>query len=276
MIEQIQITNPQKILCKKTKTTKLDVIEYYQKVAPLMMPFLQGRPLSVIRCHQDVSKQGFFLKNSQNLPKGSFVPIRVGKGSDLHQYFCLTDIVQLLYQAQLGSIEFHIWASKKGVINKPDIMTFDLDPDKDMPLATLRQGVWQLKDLLDKLGLQSFVKTSGQKGYHILIPMKNGLDWNKLFDLAQNIAKCLVKQNPKLFTDNIRLQNRKGKIFVDFLRNKKGATCVAPYSLRAKPNLPISAPIAWQELEKIAPNDINISNIFPRLKQNPWCGFCND
>lgn len=262
----IEISNPEKIIYPKEKITKLDVANYYKEIFKLIMPFLNLRPISVIRCHENINKEKFFKKHPtdfENVEK-----IKIGSKKP---YFYLKDKKQLIYQVQMGTVEFHMWASKATSINSPDIMVFDLDPDEKMPLKTLQEGVLKLKNVLDELNLNSFLKTSGGKGYHIVLPFKNVKNYNKFNEFASNIATFLEKTS-SLFTTNIRKENRKNKIFVDVLRNKKGATCVCPYSLRARKNAPISMPIAWENLEKIKPNEVNIIN-YKEYLSNAWNNF---
>ena len=264
----IEITNPSKIIYPKEKVTKIDVMKYYSEVAELMLPYVKNRLLSVIRCHQGIMGECFFKKH----PTTESQNINIFKLQN-EEYFYLKNIKDIPYQAQMGTIEFHIWGSNIKKIDKPDIMTFDLDPDEKLSLEKLRQGVKYLKETLDSLNLVSFLKTSGGKGYHILLPFSSSKNWEKFNEFAKNIALLMEQKWPDLYTSNIRKEDRKGKIFVDYLRNKKGATCVAPYSLRARAGANISFPIAWENLDKIAPNEIDIFNFKNYLNDNVWSDF---
>ena len=159
-------------------------------------------------------------------------------------------------------------------LEKPDVMVFDLDPDEGMDLARIRQGVRDLKGMLDQLSLMSYLKTSGGKGYHIVIPLKPKADWDAFHDFAKNIAKTMEAMWPDRYTSNVRKEQRKGRIFIDWIRNGRGATSVAPYSLRAREGAPVSMPISWKELDKIAPKDIKMADAVSRSRQgDPWEGF---
>ena len=264
----IEITNPSKIIYPKEKVTKIDVVKYYSEVAELMLPYVKNRLLSVIRCHLGIMGECFFKKH----PTTESQNINIFKLQN-EEYFYLKNIKDIPYQAQMGTIEFHIWGSNIKKIDKPDIMAFDLDPDEKLSLEKLRQGVKHLKETLDSLNLVSFLKTSGGKGYHILLPFSSSKNWEKFNEFAKNIALLMEQKWPDLYTSNIRKEDRKGKIFVDYLRNKKGATCVAPYSLRARAGAKISFPIAWENLDKIAPNEIDIFNFKNYLNDNVWSDF---
>lgn len=267
MANEIKITNPNKILFPKEKIKKIDLINYYIEVSYLMMPFIENRLLSVIRCHEGVKGECFFKKHPTTDKK--MVNIKKIKGED---YFYIKEKEQLVFQAQMGTIEFHTWGSNVNQINKPNIMVFDLDPDEDLPLSKLRRAVLKVKSVLDELNIISFLKTSGNKGYHIVVPFKETKDWDSFNEFAKQIAIFVENKWPKDFTTNIRKIEREGKIFVDYLRNKKGATCVAPYSVRARSGATVSMPISWEDLNKVKPNEVTIKN-YKNYVNNSWDNF---
>lgn len=255
IIGNIRVTNPDKIIYPELKITKKKVVEYYNDIAPLMLKFVKDRPITVIRCHQGVNGECFFKKHPTT-DKKFIHEVKVGG----EEYFYISTIDELVYQAQMGTIEFHVWGCKANNINKPDTMIFDLDPDEKMEIGKLRDGVLILKDILDELKLKSYLKTSGGKGYHITVPFETNKNWEKFNEISSQIALLAESKNPKLFTTNMRKDKREGKIFIDYLRNKKGATCVAPFSLRARNKATISMPIEWNDLNKIKPSEVNIKN----------------
>lgn len=271
-IDKIEITHPQKIVYEKNKITKLQIAKYYTDVAKRMFPFVGNRLISVVRCHCKVGKECFFKKHptTENLHIKKFV---VDKKSG-EEYFFLQNEKDIVYQTQMGTIEFHIRTSNIKSVNKPDILIFDLDPDSKVSLERLKKGVLFVKKILGNLGFKSYLKTSGGKGYHIFVPFKASCSFEKCENFAKQISILLEKEYSDLFTTNIRKKNRKNKIFVDYLRNSKGATCVAPYSLRAREGASISFPISWRDLKNISPNEITISNYKKYLKKaNPWKDF---
>lgn len=267
IVAGVELSNPEKVVYFKDNIKKINVAKYYEDISELMLPYLNKRLLSVIRCHQGVSDACFFKKHPTTETKNvqTFMD-----GGD--EYFYVKNKKQIVYQAQMGTIEFHIWGSKLPKVEKPDIIVFDLDPDKGLEISKLRKGVLILKDTLQQLGLKSFLKTSGGKGYHIVVPL-SCKNWDSCNDFAKQVAEFLEVKYPKLFTTNIRKASRGGKIFVDYLRNTRGATCVSPYSLRARDGATISMPILWQDLTKIKPNQINIKNYKKYIKSNPWQDF---
>jgi len=266
-MEEIKITNPEKILFPEQNVTKLDVINYYIYVGNLMLPFVENRLLSVIRCHEGINENCFYKKHPTTDKK--MVKIKKVSGEE---YFYIESIKQLIYQAQMGTLEFHVGASNVKKLSKPNIMVFDLDPDEKLSLQKLRSAVIKLKKLLDELGLKSFLKTSGGKGYHIVIPFSETTNWEKFYNFSEQIALIAENKWPDIFTTNIRKNERKNKIFVDYLRNSKSSTCVAPYSLRARNKATISMPIDWNDLNKIKPNEITIKN-YKKYLNKSWNGF---
>ena len=189
-------------------------------------------------------------------------------------YYYIKDIQGLLSEVQMNSYEFHIWGSRIPNINCPDILVFDLDPDDKISLKKIRDGVRDLKSLLDEIGLTSFLKTSGGKGYHIVVPIKKFKTWSKAREFTKNIAVLMETKWPDKYTSNVRKDARKGKIFIDWIRNTKGATSVAPYSVRIRKKLRVSMPIKWSELDKVKPDEVTIEDAIKRLKRkNPWEDF---
>lgn len=251
-IKGIEISSPDKIIFPKCKITKLDVVKYYEKIAPIMLQHIQNRPLSVIRCHKNISET--FFKKHPNFK----TPHTKTFTRDGEEYFYIDSIEGIIEQAQLGTLEFHTSGCFVQDLEKPNLMVFDLDPDEDLEIKNLRQGVLHLKEILDELKLPSHLKTSGGKGYHIVVPFSKGKSWKEFTDFSKNVALLLEAKHPTLYTTNIRKKERKNKIFIDYLRNDAHSTCVCPYSLRARENAPISMPIKWSELNKIAPNQITI------------------
>lgn len=259
----ITITNPSKKIIGNI--TKQQIYSYYEKIAPRMMPYLENRLISTIRAPYGTTKEIFYKKHLENSH---------GFLEKLGNYYYILDTIALLSEVQMNSYEFHIWGSNATKKNYPNMMVFDFDPDEKLSLETLRLGVKYLKEILDNLNLKAFLKTSGGKGYHVVIPFRTKITWKKFYKISEDIANILVNTYPDIFTTNIRKNNRHKKIFIDYLRNQKSATSVAPYSIRLKKNAPISMPISWQELDKIKPNEITINNVFKRLKKkDPWEDF---
>ncbi|MGN1201561.1 MAG: DNA ligase D [Candidatus Caccovivens sp.] len=274
VIEGVTISSPEKIIFKDDNISKLDIVKYYQAVAERMLPYVKERILSVVRCHGDVSGEKFFKKHPNTTCEGVEVVSIANDEGEKSDYFYVKNTVGLLNEVQLGTIEFHPWGSHVKTLEKPDYMVFDLDPDEKMDLKQIRQGVKDLKKVLDELALKSFLKTSGGKGYHVVVPFVPHANWNSFHDFSENVSKLMASKWPERYTTNVRKDARKGKIFIDYMRNGRGSTSVAPYSLRARNGATVSMPISWAELDKIAPNEINIKSAMMRLKKSdPWKNF---
>lgn len=273
IIEYISITSPDKIIFSNKKITKFDIANYYQKVSKRMLPFLENRLISTIRAPEGNKGEIFFKKHfeSENGLGKIILPNKNGKKED---YYYIKNIEGLIKEVQKNGFEFHIWGSKIQKLNHPDILVFDLDPDEKMDLKTVREGVKDLKSILDNLSLKSFLKTSGGKGYHIIVPIQSIKTWKKFREFAKNIAKLMETKWPDKYVSNMRKEKRKNKIFIDWVRNTKGATSVAPYSIRIRKNATVSMPISWNELDKIKPDEITIELAIKRLKRkDPWEDF---
>lgn len=273
LLKQIKITNPDKVIYDNPIVTKLDVIKYYAAVSQRMLPYVKGRVLSIIRCPKGICETCFYKKHPDAYSKG-IKPVEVPTNGGGETYFYIDSARGLLFEAQMGTLEFHTWGSKVKKLEKPDMMVFDLDPDKGMSLDRVREGVRNLKSVLDELKLQSFLKTSGGKGYHIVVPLKSSKSWQSFHDFAKDVAQYMENKWQDKYTSNVRKSAREGKIFIDWIRNARGATAVAPYSLRAREGAPVSAPLEWNELDKIAPNGIDMALMLNRIKKaDPWDGF---
>lgn len=269
-IEGIEITNPNKLLYKNPNIKKIDVVKFYKLVSNLMLPYLERRIISVVRCPEGTYNEKFFKKHLEDKRSG-LTKIKIkNKEKKIEDYFYINNIEGIISEAQMNTIEFHIWGSNINEINKPNLMAFDLDPDESLTLKKLRQGVKDLKSILDELKLKSYLKTSGGKGYHIVVPIRN-MTWKEFREVAKQIANLMETKWPDKYTSNIRKEKRINKIFIDWQRNIKGSTFVAPYSLRAKNKPTVSMPISWNELDTIKPNEITIEKALIRIKQrDPW------
>ena len=270
-IKKIEITNPDKIIYKNPKITKIDIINYYKKVSKRMLPLIENRLISTIRYPNGSKGNSFFKKHFENLHKFLGMKRLTNKKNHQNDYYYIKDMNGLISEVQMNSYEFHIWGSKVNDIRHADRLVFDLDPDEHLSIDKLREGVKDLKSILDDYKLDSYLKTSGGKGYHIIVPLRALVTWKEAREIAKNIAKLMEAKWPDKYTSNMKKEKRKGKIFIDWVRNTKGATSVAPYSLRIRKKLTVSMPISWSELDKIKPDEITIAEALKRLKRkDPW------
>lgn len=274
IIENVLISNPNKKLFTNPDVTKKEIILYYQKVASRMLPLVRNRIISMIRCPDGTDGECFYKKHLGKPNQGLGV-INLPSDKDRKEdYYYIKNLTGIIAEIQMNTIEIHIWGSKVQTLEKPDMLVFDLDPDEKLDLEAVRQGARDLKKLLDEIKLISFLKTSGGKGYHIVVPIQPSVNWKVFRDFAKNIAEAMAETWPDRYTTNIRKETRKNKIFIDWIRNTRTATSVAPYSVRTKKGAPVSMPIKWSELGKVKPNEITMNEAIKRLnRKDPWAGF---
>jgi bifunctional non-homologous end joining protein LigD len=274
MIEGIKITSPDKVIFAGPAITKADVTGYYAQVAERMLPYVSHRVLSIVRCPKGIAQTCFYKKHPGPGSKGVVVIPVTGSDGKTEDYFYIENKFGLIYEAQMGTLEFHPWGSRVDTLEKPDIMVFDLDPDEGMDINKVRQGVRDMKEILNELSLDAYLKTSGGKGYHVVVPLKPTVSWEVFHDFARRVAQVMEQKWPDRYTSNVRKAKRAGKIFIDWIRNGRGATSIAPYSLRARKGAGVSMPIAWEELDTVAPDSVNMGEALRRLGgQDPWQGF---
>ncbi len=266
----VAITHPEKRLFTRPVLTKLGLAEYYSAVAPRMLPHIKDRLLSLVCCPSGIGGEQFFRRHLD----GEFAGVGKSDGDGEEAYFYVKNAKGIVALAQYNAVEFHVWGSKRVSRGRPDTLVFDLDPDEGLPLAEVRRGARELRTVLDGLGLVSFLKTSGGKGYHIVVPLRSGVDAESFRDFAKGVAELMQNSFPTRYTATMSKKAREGKIFIDWQRNSPGSTSVAPYSVRARAGAPVSTPISWEELPKIAPASVNVRSALRRLAlPDPWENF---
>ncbi len=274
VVEGIPITSPGKVIFEDPTITKEDVIRYYVEISERMLPYVRHRVLSIVRCPKGVSQACFYKKHPGPDSKGIVVIPVPGSDGETEDYFYIENASGLVAEAQMGTLEFHTWGSRVEALEQPDMMVFDLDPDEGMELSTVRQGVRDIRSILDELSLLSYLKTSGGKGYHVVVPLKPAASWDAFHDFAKRVAEVAEQKWPDRYTSNVRKVNRKNRIFIDWIRNGRGATSIAPYSIRARKGARVSMPILWDELETIAPDGVTMADALSRIRgDDPWKGF---
>lgn len=274
VIEGIGVTNPRKKMFGPHGASKEDVVRYYARVSSRMLPYIKRRILSIVRCPAGAGSSCFYRKHPGSNGKDVISVHVPGNDGEPEEYFYIDRAAGLISEAQMDTLEFHVWGSRIDSLEKPDLMVFDLDPDEGLGLDAVRQGVRDLKEVLDELALTTFLKTSGGKGYHVVIPFEPTASWDAFHDFARRVAQAMEQRWPDRYTSNVRKAQRKGKIFIDWIRNGRGATSVAPYSLRARDGAPVAMPITWGELDEVAPGDIDMAEALTRIAaDDPWDGF---
>lgn len=271
----VPLTHPERILYPTEGITKQELAEYYLRVSDWILPYLRDRLLTLVRCPSGQDNPCFYQKHArQGLPE-SILSHDIGEdGGDRYVY--IRDLAGLVALVQVGVLEIHPWNSKVDRLERPDQLVFDLDPDPDLPWARLVEGVLDVRNELKRVGLDSFVKTTGGKGLHVVVPIARRSSWEEAKAFSKAIAERLVQLHPDRYVATMSKKKRTGKIFVDYLRNARGATAVAPYSTRSRPGAPIATPVSWEELARDLRSEFFLRNSFERLaklEQDPWEGF---
>ncbi|MBV6304242.1 non-homologous end-joining DNA ligase [Candidimonas humi] len=269
----VRITHRQRIVDESTGITKIELVEYYQQVAGLMLEHLKGRPVSLVRAPAGLAGEIFFQKHmgTPPIPGVRSLPQQLDK-----EHPPLMEIATargLAGAAQMGAIEFHTWNARRDRIGRPDRMVFDLDPGEGVAWSAVPQAALAVRAFLGELGLACFAKTSGGKGLHVVVPLQRRYGWDTVKDFSHAIVQRMADDAPRRFSAHSGPDKRVGRIYIDYLRNGFGATTVAAWSVRARPGMGVSVPLSWDEVEKLeSPTQWHLRNIGERLRcgNAPW------
>ncbi len=281
----LNISKEDKILFKKN-ITKLDIINYYNNISSLMLKYIKNRPLMMLRYPNGIDGKSFVQKNASvyfpNWIKTVKVPLKNDSVKKYTNYVICNNKETLIYLANQAVLEYHIWLSNINRLNYPDKIVFDLDPGTE-DFEPIKICALMLKEMLESFNLKPFLMTTGSKGLHIVVPIKQSenldklLDFEKVKNFADQCAQKIINLKPELFTQYIRKDKRGKRLFIDTLRNQYGATSIAPYSTRARFNCPIATPLYWHEIHEkgMYSGKYNIKNIAKRLgnMEDPWLNF---
>ncbi|MDI6901338.1 MAG: DNA ligase D [Anaerosomatales bacterium] len=273
----VRLTHPDRVLFAEQGITKRQLAEYYEQVAEHVLPHLRGRPLVLVRCPQGADGSCFYQKDvSQGFPS-SVGRLEVSHEEGPVRYALVDDLEGLLALVQLGVLEIHTWGAPAADIERPDRLTFDLDPGPDVAWSAVVDAALDVRARLEVLGLDAFAKTTGGKGLHVVTPIAPDRGWGEARDLARAVVEAIAAEKPERYTTNPRKERRGGKVFLDYIRNTRGATAVAAYSTRAKPGATVSFPVRWDEIEAGVRSDgYTVRNTPYRLRAlgtDPWVGY---
>jgi len=260
---KVKISNRDRVIFPESAITKGQLADYYAALAPVMLPWLGSRPISLVRCPQGRAKKCFFQKHDA----GSFGDTVKHVGileKDGHEepYLFIDTPAGLLTCVQMGTIEFHGWGARIEDVEKADRLVFDLDPDEGLDFEAVRKAAFHFRDILNSMGLETFPMVTGGKGVHIIAPLVPQAEWPQIKNFAHRLAMAVAQADSANFTAALPKAQRKGRIFIDYLRNQRGATAVMPYAVRARPGASVAAPITWKEMETIeAPNQFHVGDV---------------
>ena len=273
----MKLSNPDKVLYPEAGITKRDLAVYYEAIGDWILPHLRNRPLTLVRCPNGWNKQCFYQKHPDAKVAAIIERVTVEESNGATLYMMANSVPAIVALLQMGALELHPFGSSAPKLHCPDRIIFDFDPDDEVSWDTLVEAVHLLKTLLEELGLTPFIKTTGGKGLHVVIPIRPAFGWDEIKPFTRAIAELLEQSFPDRFTATMSKTKRRGKIFIDYLRNGEGATAIAAYSLRAREGAPVATPIAWEELSQEVRRDyFNVKTVPDRLrtmKKDPWADF---
>jgi bifunctional non-homologous end joining protein LigD len=273
---RVKLTNPDRVLFPDPGITKQELARYWQSVAQVALPWIERRPLTLYRCPEGYAAQCFYQKHV-----GVGVPdavARVSVTADEEPYAMIDGVEALLGLVQIGVLEIHVWGSRAEHLDRADVVVRDLDPAEDVAWRAVADAAFLLRSRLEALGLTSFLRLTGGKGLHVVVPVEPGPTWPAIKRFTRAFVNEIVREDPKRFTGNMAKSRRGGKIFIDYLRNDREATAIASYSPRARAGAPVALPIDWDELDRDAqaPPRFGIRDVpalIARRKRDPWDGF---
>lgn len=245
----VRLTSPDRVVYPGQGITKAQLVAYYEDVADAMLPHIENRPLSLVRCPQGRTKHCFFQKHDT----GGFPPQLLSKAiaekdGDKQDYFYLTELAGLVAGTQMNVLEWHIWGSRFATIEKPDRLVFDIDPDEALDFSAITSAATDIRDRLEDIGLKSYPMISGGKGIHVIVPLKPAKTWPDVKAFCRALATSMAEDEPDRFTASISKARRKGRLFIDYLRNERGSTAICPWSVRSREGAPVAVPVTWDEV----------------------------
>ena len=279
----ISISHPDRVLFPEAGSTKLDLAHYYETIADWILPHLVDRPLTLVRCPHGAragpkrSGDCFYMKHSKVWTWPAIRRVRIREKTKIGEYLIADSLTALIALVQMSVLEIHTWNSKFADLERPDRIVIDLDPGARVAWRTVIEAARLVRQLLSVLDLESFVKTTGGRGLHVVVPLEPAADWTACLAFARAFAQALVRRQPSLFTERFAKTGRDDKILVDYLRNNRTNTSIAAYSTRARPDATVSVPVTWQELSPARKPDRFTINTVParlaRLRTDPWKAY---
>jgi bifunctional non-homologous end joining protein LigD len=269
----VRMTHPERVLYPASGLTKRGLAEYYIGIADWILPHVKGRPTSLVRCPEGVGGECFYQKHGTRTAPRELRRVPIKEKKKVDDYLVVDDERGLVALAQMSILEIHTWNSKTDALEQPDRVVFDLDPAEDLPWRRVVEAAFLMRDSLDALGLKSFVQTTGGKGLHVVAPLDRGPSWGDTHAFSRLVAEKIAGARPREYTAVMSKLRRAGRIYIDYQRNQRGATSVCAYSTRAKPDAPVSVPLAWEELKRDDRPSFTVVSLprrLAKLRQDPW------
>jgi bifunctional non-homologous end joining protein LigD len=273
----VVISHPDRPLYPEPELTKLDIARYYASVSDWIVPHVAGRPLTLVRCPEGIAGECFFMKHSKVWAPSALRRVRIKEKTKLGEYLIADDIAGVVGLVQMGVLEIHTWNSVFEDVERPNRIVFDLDPGDDVEWASVVRGARMVREALAALQLDSYVKTTGGRGLHVVVPLMPHADWSQCLEFSRALSERFEEAQPDLYTTAFARAGRERKILIDYLRNNRTNTSVAAYSTRARPGAPVSVPITWEELRtSLKPQGFTVITVpkrLAKLKKDPWDGY---
>lgn len=273
----VRLTHPDRILYPDQGVTKAHLARYYEQIAEHILPHIANRPLTLLRCPDGQEKSCFYQKHPPDGLNDAVRRVMIEESDGPSEYMYVDSVAGIVSLVQIGTLELHVWGSIVDALETPDMLIFDLDPGPGVTWPRLIDAALLLRERLEEIGFRSFPKLTGGKGLHLVVPLEPRADWDRAKEFARTVAERAARDQPERLTANMAKSRRHGRIFIDYLRNGRGATAICSYSTRARVGAPVAVPIGWEELDPASRSDrYGIDTVKRRLaalRKDPWADF---
>lgn len=276
-VAAVRISHPDRVVYPEPRITKVDVARYYERIADWIMPQVAGRPLTLVRCPEGIGSGCFFMKHSQVWAPEPLRRVTIQEKTKLGEYLIADTIQAVVGLVQMGVLEIHTWNSVFADVERPNRIVIDLDPGHEVPWPRVVQAAAVVRRALEALDLESFPKTTGGRGLHVVVPLVAHAEWPACLEFSRALSEAIERSDPEAYTTRYSKAGRENRILIDYLRNNRTNTSIAAYSTRARPGAPVSVPLRWDELRpSLRPQTFTISSVparLSRLRSDPWKGY---
>jgi bifunctional non-homologous end joining protein LigD len=271
IVQGIRISHPERIIYPSLKFSKLDLVRYYQRVGEVMLPHVVDRPLTLVHCPDGLNAPCNYMRHRKVWGPDVLRRVKIREKTKVGEYLAIDDVSGIIALAQMGVVEIHTWNSTTNDVERPNRIVWDFDPGPKAAWADVVKSAKTIRDMLDTLGLRSWLKTTGGRGLHVVVPIVPERQWDECLDFARAVASALAATNPSLYTISFAKQGRESKILIDYLRNNRTNTSVAAFSARARDSATVSMPIDWNQLSaRLRPERFTVETVGRKSVPNPW------
>jgi bifunctional non-homologous end joining protein LigD len=273
-VAEVSISHPDRVMCPEPRFTKLDIARFYERIADWIVPHLAGRPLTLVRCPEGIGGECFYMKHSKVWAPPALRRASIQEKTKVGEYLIADSLAAIISLVQMDVLEIHAWNTRIDRVELPDRIVFDLDPGAEVPWRQVIEGARLLRRVLRTAGLESFPKTTGGKGLHVVVPLVPRADWRECLEFSRALAEAIERHAPDIYTTTFAKAGRERKILIDYLRNNRTNTSVAAFSVRARTGAPVSMPLRWEEVDPtLDPGAWTLATAERRLsslRRDPW------